>query len=149
MNALSTSPPTVGAVMHGPVVSVGLDDTLWTALDTMFSRGLRHLVVVRGEAAVGVLVDRDLAAVWSMNPLGLKQRHAGEALGPRQAFTPPDTDVVSAALRMQELGVDALVVVDPDDRPLGIVTDHDLLGVLGRMIGDHDGSVGAPRPDPE
>ncbi|NUU20663.1 MAG: CBS domain-containing protein [Streptomycetaceae bacterium] len=144
MDTLATAVPTVGSVMHGPVVCIDAEDTLWTAMDVMMSRSLRHLVVTRGGAAVGVLVDRDLAAVWAMDPLGLKRRRAGEALGREHAFMPPETDVVTAATRMRELGVDALVVVDEAERPLGIVTDHDLLGVLAGMLTD---DAGVSHPD--
>jgi CBS domain-containing protein len=130
--------------MHSPVVSVAADDSLWTAVDAMLGRGLRHLVVVRGETAEGVLADRELAAVWAMNPLGLKHRRAGDSLAPVQTFIGPEVDVVTAALRMHALGVDALVIVDDKQRPLGIVTDHDLLGVLAGLLGGED--VGGPAP---
>ncbi len=143
MNAQSTSPPTVGAVMHGPVVSVEADDSLWSAVDVMLSRGLRHLAVVRGETTVGVLADRELAAVWAMEPLGLKHRHASDVVVPAPSFVGPDVDVVTAAVRMRSQGVDALVVVDDRNRPIGMVTDHDLLGVLAGMLG---GEVGGPSP---
>lgn len=135
MNAQVKELPTVGAVMHSPIVAIGADDSLWTAVDTMLGKGLRHLVVVRGEVALGVIVDRDLAAVWAMNPLGLKHGRAADVLTSVPTFVSPDSDVVAAALRMRSLGLDALVVVDEDDRPLGIVTDHDLLGVLAGLLG--------------
>ncbi|MDI2124795.1 CBS domain-containing protein [Yinghuangia seranimata] len=136
MNAHTQQPPpSVGQVMHSPVVSVGDQDTLWTAMDLMLGRGLRHLVVVRGDKALGVLVDRELAAVWAMSPLGLKQRTVLDTMAPAQSFLTPEVDVVTAAQRMRVLGVDALVVVDRDQHPLGVVTDHDLLGVLAQMLG--------------
>ncbi|WP_436778343.1 CBS domain-containing protein [Yinghuangia sp. YIM S09857] len=145
MNAHVQPPPTVGAVMHSPVVSVAADDSLWTAVDVMLSRGLRHLVVVHGETAKGVLVDRDLAAVWAMNPLGLKHRKAVDAISPVPAFLGPETDVVTAAVRMRSLGADALVVVDAEQRPIGMVTDHDLLGVLAGLLGGEEAGGASPR----
>lgn len=145
MNAHTRTPPTVGSVMHSPVVSVAADDSLWTAVDMMLSRGLRHLVVVQGETAQGVLVDRELAAVWAMNPLGLKSRNAADSLAPVQTFIGPEADVVTAALRMRALAADALVVVDEEQRPLGIVTDHDLLGVLAGLLGGEGAGDAAPR----
>lgn len=145
MNAQTRKPPTVGSVMHGPVVAVAADDSLWTAVDTMLGRGLRHLVVVQGEIAQGVLADRELAAVWAMNPLGLKNRKAGDSLSPVESFVRPEADVVTAALRMRALAADALVVVDEEQRPIGIVTDHDLLGVLAGLLGGEGAGDNAPR----
>lgn len=127
--------PRVSDVMHGPVVAVDTSDNLWTAMDVMLTRGLRHLVVTRDGRAHGILSDRDLAATWAMDPIGLKNRHAGNTAAPAdRMFLAPDTDVVTAAVRMRELGVDALVVVASTGAPLGVVTDHDLLGVLAVLI---------------
>lgn len=128
--------PTVATVMTEPVVAVDVQDSLWTAMDVMLTRGLRHLVVTRQGIARGILSDRDLAAVWATDPLGLKNRRAEHALGPGQSFIGPDIDVITAALRMRQLGVDALVVVESTLVPLGVVTDHDLLGVLIALLRD-------------
>jgi signal-transduction protein with cAMP-binding, CBS, and nucleotidyltransferase domain len=136
--ARQTGTPRVSDVMHGPVVAVDTSDNLWTAMDVMLTRGLRHLVVTRGGRAHGILSDRDLAATWAMDPIGLKNRQAGRTAAPaEQVFLSPDTDVVAAAVRMRELGVDALVVVASTGAPLGVVTDHDLLGVLAVLIRAH------------
>ncbi|HSA48765.1 MAG TPA: CBS domain-containing protein [Yinghuangia sp.] len=130
----SARPPDVGDVMHAPVVAVDATDTLWTAMDVMLTRGLRHLVVTRDGVALGILSDRDLAAVWAMDPIGLKNRRAADVLVTGEPFVPADTDVITAATRMRGLGGDALVVVDTDGAPLGVVTDHDLLGVLAALL---------------
>lgn len=127
-------PPDVGDVMHAPVVSVDATDTLWTAMDVMLTRGLRHLVVTRKGTALGILSDRDLAAVWATDPIGLKNRRAAEVLASAEPFVTADTDVVTAATRMRGLAGDALVVVDAAGAPLGVVTDHDLLGVLAELL---------------
>ncbi len=134
--SVRTELPTVASVMTGPAVAVDVQDSLWTAMDIMLTRGLRHLVVTRQGIARGVLSDRDLAAVWATDPLGLKNRRAEHALGPAQSFIGPDIDVVTAATRMRRLGVDALVVVESTLVPLGVVTDHDLLGVLTALLRD-------------
>jgi signal-transduction protein with cAMP-binding, CBS, and nucleotidyltransferase domain len=128
--------PEVAAVMHGPVVAVDVEDNLWTAMDIMLTRGLRHLVVTRADRAHGILSDRDLAATWAMDPIGLKNRKAAHTADRGQVFIPPDTDVVAAAAHMRSLGADALVVVSASGAPLGVVTDHDLLGVLVTLIGE-------------
>lgn len=128
--------PVVASVMSAPAVAVDVQDSLWTAMDVMITRNLRHLVVTRRGTACGVVSDRELAAVWAMDPLGLKGRRAEHTIGPDRAFISPDTDVVTAAARMRHLGVDALVVVEPTLAPLGVVTDHDLLGVLASLLRD-------------
>ncbi|MDI2125447.1 CBS domain-containing protein [Yinghuangia seranimata] len=127
------APPRVAGLMREPV-AVDVADTLWTAMEVMLSRGLRHLVVTRQGASAGLLSDRDLAATWAMDPLGLKNRCAGDALGPARPFVAPDVDVVRAAAHLRTAGADALVVTDAALVPLGVVTDHDLLGALAELL---------------
>ncbi|MET7301767.1 CBS domain-containing protein [Embleya sp. NPDC005575] len=123
--------PTVREVMHGPVVSVRTEDTLWAAMDKMIVTHLHHVGVVDGGRALGLISDRDLAAVWTLDPLGLKQHTAGRALaGTETTFVTPDTDVVTAGEQLLEHRRDALLVVDADGTALGVLTDRDLLTVL-------------------
>ncbi|MCF2528932.1 CBS domain-containing protein [Yinghuangia soli] len=127
--------PDVASVMS-PVVAVDVQDSLWTAMDVMLTHGLRNLVVTHQGIARGVLSDRDLAAAWAKDPLGLKHRRAEHALAPAQSFIGPDIDVVTAAARMRQLGVCALVVVESTLVPLGVVTDRDLLDALTALLRD-------------
>lgn len=138
MNASPATPVTpVGEVMNAPVVTVDRDATLWAAMDTMVGARLRHLAVLDGGRVVGVIEDRDLASVWAMDPLGLKNRHAGEAMSNVDAFVAPGTTVVDAAREMLRRGADALVVVDDEHHPLGMVTGRDLMRAL---VGHHEGA---------
>ncbi|WP_331767930.1 CBS domain-containing protein [Embleya sp. NBC_00896] len=128
-----TSPriPTVRKVMHGPVVSVTTQDTLWAAMDKMIATHLHHVAVVDGARALGLISDRDLAAVWALDPLGLKQHTAGHALaGTETTFVAPDTDVIAAGEELLKHRRDALLVVDADGTAIGVLTDRDLLTVL-------------------
>ncbi|MFE2870503.1 HPP family protein [Embleya sp. NPDC059259] len=131
----TTSPriPTVREVMHGPVISVTAEDTLWTAMDRMVVTHLHHVGVVDGDRAVGLISDRDLAAVWALDPLGLKQHTAGHALvgvDTETTFIAPDVDVVTAGEQLLKRTRDALLVVDANGTAVGVLTDRDLLGIL-------------------
>jgi CBS domain-containing protein len=53
--------------------------------------------------------------------------HAVEAARKPPATIPADRTITDAAQEMDRLAVGALVVVDAGDRPLGIVTDRDLV----------------------
>jgi CBS domain-containing protein len=116
--------------MHGPVVAVAAHDTLWQAMDHMLTVRLRHVAVVEEGRAVGLLSDRDLASVWALDPLGLKHHTARDLVGSEPPFVTPDIDVIGASRRLLEAGIDALLVVDAAGRAVGVLTDHDLLGVL-------------------
>ncbi|MGC0418125.1 HPP family protein [Embleya sp. AB8] len=123
--------PTVREVMSGPVISVTTEDTLWTAMDRMAVAQLHHVGVLDGTRALGLISDRDLVAVWALDPLGLKQHTAGYALvGTETTFVAPDTDVVTAGEQLLGHRRDALLVVDADGGAIGILTDRDLLTIL-------------------
>jgi CBS domain-containing protein len=53
--------------------------------------------------------------------------HALEAVRKPPATIPADRTITEAAQEMDRLAVGALVVVDAGDRPVGIVTDRDLV----------------------
>ncbi|MFI1583841.1 CBS domain-containing protein [Embleya sp. NPDC020630] len=128
-----TSPriPTVREVMHGPVVSVAAEDTLWVVMDNMITTRLHHVCVLDGDRALGLISDRDLAAVWTLDPLGLKQHTAGRVVADTETtFVSPDTDVVTAGEQLLRHRRDALLVVDAGGVALGVLTDRDLLTVL-------------------
>jgi CBS domain-containing protein len=126
--------PTVREVMHAPVISVNIEDTLWAVMDKMIATHLHHVAVVDGDRALGLISDRDLAAVWALDPLGLKQHTAGHALaGTETTFVAPGTDVFAAGEQLLKHRRDALLVADVDGAALGVVTDRDLLTVLLRL----------------
>ncbi|MFI1583807.1 CBS domain-containing protein [Embleya sp. NPDC020630] len=135
--------------MHGPVVAVAGHDTLWQAMDRMLTAHLRHVAVVDEGHAVGLLSDRDLASVWALDPLGLKHRTARDVLGPEPCLVAPDIDVISASERLLGAGLDALLVVDETDHPVGVLTDHDLLDILVGLYGkpDDHGEQGSRHPN--
>jgi CBS domain-containing protein len=125
-----TRMPLVREVMHTPIVAVTVADSLWSAMEAMFTANLHHLAVVDGTRAVGLISDRDLAALWASDPLGLKHRAAGAIVGPERPFVASEADVLEAGEHMLRYVLDAVLVVDADHRPVGVLTDHDLLGVF-------------------
>jgi CBS domain-containing protein len=116
--------------MHAPIVAVTVEDTLWSAMAAMFTANLHHLAVVDGTRAVGLVSDRDLAALWAADPMGLKRRTVGAIVGPQQPFVASDTNVLEVGEHMLRHALDAVLVVDAEQHPVGVLTDHDLLGVF-------------------
>ncbi|WP_331773389.1 CBS domain-containing protein (plasmid) [Embleya sp. NBC_00888] len=116
--------------MHSPVVSVGREETLWAAMSLMLTTNLHHLAVVDAGGAFGLINDRDLAAVWATNPLGLKNLTVEHVLGDVRAVVVPTTDVVMAGEVMLRQAVDAVLVIDESGSAVGVLTDHDLLNVF-------------------
>lgn len=118
-------------VMTRPVVAVLLDTSTWDALSAMVRTGLRHLVVVDStDRCLGVLSDRTVAAAWAHDPVMFGDVRVAELVDPEPAVLPADATIRQAAAVMHALRVDAVVVTDELDRPLGIVTSSDLVALL-------------------
>lgn len=123
----------VSEAMSSPVYTVPADALLGDALTAMVRSGRRHLVAVDDAGrCVGVLADRAVAAAWAHDHTALTRRPVAAALAGRPPVLPAGALVVDAARLMRAEHIDAVVVVDDDGRPQGIVTGSDLVAVLAR-----------------
>ncbi len=57
--------PSIESVMATPAISIDIGDSMREAADRMIDHEIRHLPVLEGERLVGILSDRDVAAVES------------------------------------------------------------------------------------
>jgi CBS domain-containing protein len=115
-------------IMSTQVKMVGPGATLGEARTLMASAGIRHLVVVEGGLAVGVLSARDLGGRSST---GRRASLVEDAMSPHVVGMAPGATVRQAANRVRGRGVGCLAVMD-EGRLRGIVTTTDLLELIGR-----------------
>ena len=127
---------TVGQIMSQPAVAVDAHETAWVALQRLTTSGLRHLVVVSGERCIGVLSDRHVAAAWPFGELSRRTQIVLDMLGDNSPSVTSRTTAGEAAGVMLNAGVDALPVVDPDGRIVGLVSGSDLLRLLADTVTD-------------
>jgi CBS domain-containing protein len=136
-------------IMSSPVVTVEDEDPLEEAIEVMVERGLKRLPVVDRDGLLRGMLSR-------VDVLGVLGEHASGPLGPEHeggwasGRTPVgdlayhDTPVVAPDTPLFEvLGlIDArsqrVVVVDPNRRVVGLVSDRDLLRTLSHR---HKGMV--------
>ncbi len=124
----------VTAVMSSPPVTIFFDDDMWTALRTLLSTGLRHLVVIDADGQCqGVLADRYVVAEWPGDAIGARLTRVSQMIGDPAPRLSPGTTIEEAARAMLRYGTDALAIVDDDGRPLGVVTGSDLIRSLANL----------------
>jgi len=89
------------------------------------------VAVMSEEKLVGIITERDLvrAIADGINP---KQATAQVVMTPGPATIDADEDVNVVAMKMMSLGVRHLPVVDPDGRPIGLLSARNLVAVLDR-----------------
>ncbi|WMW64658.1 DUF190 domain-containing protein [Nitratidesulfovibrio liaohensis] len=137
-------------VMFGNVPSVRPDAPLDEALRKLVSTPLRRVVVVDAEQkVVGIVLDRDLVRRFSAQkrpgllqalteilsfgtpaakPLGVT---VAEAMQTTVFTIAADTPVATVLQRMLESGSKRLVVVDAEEKLLGMVDRDTVLGIIG------------------
>jgi CBS domain-containing protein len=123
----------VTEAMSSPVLTVPADVPLGDALAAMVRTGRRHLVAVDPAGrCVGVLADRTVAAAWAHDHAALATQLVGSVLEDRPPLLGAAARVIDAARMMHAENTDAVVVVDSERRPIGIVTGSDLIALLAR-----------------
>jgi len=119
----------VGDVMHSGEVlpRVQMQTTLAEALEEISARGMGMTTVVDEEGVLqGVFTDGDLRRAM-MGKTGLRQTPIGELMTAGGRVISPDSLAAEAMNLMEEHKITALVCVDRDARPIGVVHLHDLL----------------------
>lgn len=120
-------------IMSQPVLTVETDETLWDAWQLLFVSGLRHLVVIdKLGQCVGVLSDRSILAEVPATAEHLSSRLVSDVLARVPVVTVhPDASPQAAAGVMTQATTEAVPVLEPDGRLVGIVTESDLVRWLG------------------
>ena len=119
----------VEELMRKRVETIREDGSAEEALKRMRARKLRHLVVVRDGDVVGIVSDRDLAALL-VGSFRL-DRTIDQVMSRGVAIVGPRTPIEDAARLMRRRKIGALPVV-VGRRLVGILTVADLLDLLSR-----------------
>lgn len=119
----------VADVMSQPVLTVEVGETLWDAWQLLFVSGLRHLVVLDDDGrCLGVLADRTILADLPATQEHLASRRVHDILARVPLATAhPQQSPSLAAHVMAAASVEALPVLDDDDRLVGILTEADIV----------------------
>lgn len=135
---LNSGRPQASTVGEWMVVSphvIEHDATLGDAARMMAEHAVRHLPVVRGGRPVGVLSDRDVAAVQALS-LGAADRvRVEEAMTPVPYAVPPGMPLQRVAKMMARHRYGCALVTDENDqRVLGVFTLTDALRALAALL---------------
>ena len=112
-------------LMHGPEMLplVPADMAMADVLITMTSKSFGIAAVVEDGRLVGVISDGDLRR----NMAGLMRLSAGERASRNPVTVTPDVFAAQALALLNERKIGALMVVDDNSRPVGILHIHDVL----------------------
>jgi CBS domain-containing protein len=116
--------------MSTPPITVRSSERLWQAARVMYEAGVGSVIVVDEAGRVsGILTSRDILKLLA---LGVAARNppVGDVMSVNVVTAARDESLGAIAERMRETGVRHVPIVDSEGRPLGIVTQTDLLRYL-------------------
>lgn len=110
----------------------------------MRERNLKKVPVLDGDRVVGIITDRDVErvspskattlSIFEINYL-LSKSTVRDAMTKNVFTVHPDDHIEDAAVMMRDRHISALLVVDDNNKLVGIVTESDLFDALIDMLG--------------
>jgi acetoin utilization protein AcuB len=128
-------------VMTVSPLTIDPDAQVRAAVGLMRDRGIQHLLVVDHTGSlIGIVTDRDirhaalvpaLAEHLASEPRRLKSLRVRDVMTWTVVTTDPDATLAQAGWTMFRRRIGSLPVVE-SGRLVGIITEHDVLGALGK-----------------
>ncbi len=121
----------VAEIMSTPVSVISDENSLEEAWRLMQEQHIQHLPVIREGKLVGIISQRDLLCrvIVSKDGLleGVKRETVGELMQEQVVTTTEGTDIRHVAAVLSQYDIGALVIMNPYETPVGIVTRGDII----------------------
>ena len=125
--------PTVQKYMTTSPHSIGTDQTLAKAHEMMRAHDIRHLPVLSGGRIVGMLTDRDLHLIESMDGVDAREVKVDDARATSVYSVSPETPLDEIVATMGEKKYGSAVVMQ-NSKVVGIFTTVDLCRAFAELL---------------
>jgi acetoin utilization protein AcuB len=112
--------------------TVSLTEKLPKIWDLMQSKGIRHILVVRGSEIVGVLSERDLTTFSQSEEFNTIE--AQDIMSRDLVIVSPETKLYEVALKMSQEKIGSTIIQDSENEYTGIFTATDALNALVEVL---------------
>lgn len=116
-----------------PVLAVEAQTSLAEVATQMRLNDNDSVAVMAEDRLLGIITERDIVRAIA-DHVDPQRATANLFMSADPLTTDLDQDVSVAAIRMLELGIRHLPVVDHNGLPVGLLSAHDLLAVLDRSV---------------
>lgn len=120
-------------VMTAQPVTIGREQTLATAHAIMRHNGIRHLPVLEHNELVGIVTQRDLYLMESLDDVDKSLDRVDDAMSGDAYAVSPDAPLADVCAHMAARRIGCAIVVERD-RVVGIFTGTDALRILARKV---------------
>jgi CBS domain-containing protein len=115
----------VSEIMHEGVTMAQISDTIKHVANLMKKYDIGSMPIYKNERPVGFVTDRDIVVSSVANGHG-PEDPISLAMSPDVYFVYQDQPISEAAKLMEQNQISRLLVVDKGQRPVGMVSLHDL-----------------------
>ena len=126
-------PILVREVMSPSVISVESSATVRDAAQVMIEREIGSVIVTESGRPVGIMTERDVLRRVVVKGLDPTKTRVGEVMSSPLVTVKADAYITDAGRLMSERNIRRLLVVE-DDRPVGVVTEKDLLRAFNKYL---------------
>lgn len=137
INIISIPKEKVKNLMSKRLVSIPPNISVREAARILYSEFIRAAPVINGSSLVGIITSSDVSRCASDGRLDLM---VVEATSRRPVTIGMDEDILEAMNKMRKSSIGRLVVVDEENRPVGIITRTDLLSRMLKPFETVDGA---------
>lgn len=130
---MTKSIPTIQKYMTTSPHSVGKDQTLAQAHRFLRDERIRHLPVLDGGTLVGMVTERDLALIETLEGVDATKVTVEDAMSTEVYSVSPDAPLNEVVLEMAEKKYGSAVVVQ-NHKVVGIFTTVDACRALGELL---------------
>ena len=117
--------------MSAPPVTVRGEASLREAAKVMYDSNVGSVVVVDGGRLQGILTRRDVLRLVASGD-ALRDPKVSSVMATSVITASPEETLSSILDKMRQAGVKHVVIVDEEERPLGVVSMWDILSLLAR-----------------
>ncbi len=126
-----------------PLITVSPEQTISEACKLLQDKNVGCLVAVENGTLCGILTDRDIALKVTGAAKDPRQTQVREVMTANPARISVNKNLRDLTGLMHSFHVRRVPIVDGGNKPLGVVTLDDLLGLLGQEMSDVGDSVSA------
>jgi len=123
-------------VKYKHLISLSPSDTLDKAIKILVENGIRAVVILENERAIGILTQKDLTKLISLG-IELETSLIKDYMKKPVVTCKLDTPLIEASNIMSKLNIRRLIVVDEHDKPIGVITQGDIIRNLEEKYEDY------------
>jgi CBS domain-containing protein len=127
---------TAGDLMTSPIESIEADTAVEEAANKFLEKQIHRMLVVEKGKPVGVISISDFARDIAAQEKA-KRETVGDVMSDTFLVCRDKTTVISAARTMTQAGWRSIVVVNPEGKPIGVVTGNDLMRLAGKSVDEN------------